>query len=437
VFTLTFGGTDITEHVVSLKQSRPFNGRNTLDLTINLYTAPDLCPPGYGDYAGQVRQHKIGEQAPEFELKITVADQSRFTYYLPGQPSTNGDLLTWKCVDVSSSLAADGASMSDIIREAGNYRTAHDVMKEIASDSGLALACEFPDYQINEFRRGGGNKLNWLDELGKQMQAFRRPWRKGLKYQSYPGKLAAPRWQFVDEKNIEDLTLEEAERPRNQFKASRMLAVTGVAGEKDGTGPNVVGRQSVDLETPSKYANVQVLKVVNGGLVDLVWKGQDGEVLSSGPPVYSGPQKAYKLEFTYLPSIVNFAWVPHYELLIRGGQTPAAQDEPFDFEVTDSASVAAVGLNPESGNLESTILYKPEDVLKAVQAALAASVIRAWHSNLKTAYLNPEVDPGDVCSVTDAATRQTGRLWFIDNVEDEFAEDQSWTQTLKLVGPDE
>ncbi len=448
---LYLNGVELTALLRKLEIKRPLNGKSSLTFTLNLpadedgivILPSDLCPPGFGLYAGLIRAHNRSSSSL-LKVTVSIAGEQRELYFLPTAPKFDGYSLEWGGEDIVGLAEAEGQNGSDILADTGDNVTAHASIKADASGVGLEVACKFPDYRLGEFRKGSGTRLAWMDRAAKPMQPARRTEGKTLVYQALPtvldgAQLPVHRWEFIDRHNIKDLELRQMQPAKNRFEAVRLSSVATILEDpKTCTGPSCIGRKRIDLNSPiAGHIQIQVAKVVSGGLFDFVFFGKDDTPVG-GPNsgFYSGHVPVAYFEFTYVPQISNFAYIPSFELYIRGGSpqsTQAAVAEGFRASAEDAASITEVGENPEFANLEDPIFYDPETANATVRAHLNASVLKAWEVSFGTPYLNPLMDPGDIIRITDLLTRQERRKYLVTLLT--LTWERYWEMKIDAVRP--
>jgi len=342
VLSLGYAGHDFTGYLGDLQITRPLNGKTTARFDLRtpgglVVSLPsDFAPPGYGAYAGLIRQHN-GSRSREFTLTVKLAGETwRCTPLLP-TPVAFNDRLSWGGEDLTALLEQerdpddDSVPFPDIIRAAGDLVTAHQAAQQAASYFGIRIECRYPDYVIGQLRRGQGTALAWLDALAKPMQAARRWVGETLVYEQV-NPYAPVAWRFVDRLNIKTLSIEELPRPKNKFILARFDPVGGPIGEDAGQQTNSVGRRSISFQA-SRFVVVDTLQQLNVKLKDWVFKDASGNPQGpSGAPFYSGAVPVSLAEFTSEPRIAGYQLATAYHVVARGDSLPRTGSYRFTAE---------------------------------------------------------------------------------------------------------
>jgi hypothetical protein len=424
-FRLQYAGHDLTELVGDLQISRPLNGKTQVDFDFRPPGEPlaqfqsDLVPPGYGTYAGKIRQHN-GTKTRAFTLQVSVAGETWPCTTLLPLPASYTDRLSWGAEDCTALLEferdpdLEEPQFLDIVKAQGDLITAHQAAAQAAAALGIAIECRYPDYLIGVLRRGQGTALSWLDALAKPMQAARRWVGDRLVYEQV-NPLAPPAWRFVDRLNIQTLSLEELPRARNKFVLARFDSSGGFIGEAAEVGGGAIGRKRISF-TASNTVAIDVLKVVNGVLKD--WTFYNGSTVLNPSPYstgfWSGSTPADSAEFTYQPQVLTTSWQPAFEVVARG--LNAVRSGAYRFTGGDTALQSIYGIYPEGRPIEEPTLGDESGASLSLQAYVREAARRVWRASFETPYLNPFVEPGQVIEIVDYLTRQSATRWVVEQV---------------------
>lgn len=444
--TITIADIDATDLLDSLEIVTPWNGKASCSFILNnTYDSArriadrqsNLCPPGYGAWAGKVRQHNRTEDRL-IEITVTQAGETRvFPSFLPGQVgSFSGQQLAWGGEDKTALLEVEDQRMDDLIADAGDNTQAIKMMRDTGEEYGVTVDCLFADYKMRECRRQGGTPLQWMDKAAKTRQAGRR-WRKDRLVYEAARVDDGPRFTFVDRLNIKTLDFGELDRPKNQFTIvrfeSRGAELTDIPPMSGGS--NVIKRHNISLTSPARAAQLVVLRSSPGGVPNesITWYDASDNVIGSGK-VYVGNAPAARVEFNFVPTIYSEggAYVPYLDISIRGGTTSKATTENFNYTRSDETTVNAQGLNPEYKSIESEIIYDAPTALECVVAHVRESVRRAWRAKFETPYLCPFLEPGMNIRITDYKTRMDGLIWFVERVIYRWQQ-RKWSMVLECT----
>lgn len=416
--SLTYAGLDLSPLLGDVSFDIPLNGKSTCSFTLGnpstngvvSFPSP-TCPPGTGDYDGLIRQHD-GTATRQFVFSLTYAGQPcTSSPYVPNIPSHGGPFLSWGGDDLTSILEqVPDTPLDDILLSDGDYWMAHEAAKRIATAAGIQVICNYPNYLVGELRAAAMSPLAALDALAKPMQAG-RCWVNGTLVYAQVDTNAPAMWRFVDRLNIEDFQVSEYPRAYNYFKVARLSPAGGQIASSSG---RTVGRNSVTFPA-SRSIYVETIRVVGGGLVDWSFFGESGNLLSGG----SGAIEAYsglpctRADFTYRPNFTTVAFDPYYEIVVRG--EPRPRDTSYTAEATGSAHQAVYGVNKASA-ISDPIIADQDGAQKCADAYLAEATRKVYKGALRTPYLNPFVQPGQVIEVTDRDCNQSSTRWVVEKV---------------------
>ena len=431
--SVTYAGHDLSSLLGDLEIKIPLNGKSTANFllrppsTNGIVTLPSpLAPPGTGTYANIIRQHD-GTASRSFVFSVQFAGQTwRSETMVPGTPAYSGGYLKWSCEDVLGLLETTPETpLDDVIRAAGDLKMAHAAMAEHAAAIGIPVECLFKDYLLGEYRRGTGSRLQQMDALAKPMQAARRVENGRIVYQTVD-TTAPPMWRFVDRLNIQSFEVTEYPRAQNSFVLTRFTPAGGKIGDASG---NTVGRQSVTF-TPSLWVTCDVIKAVQGRLDDWVFFSESGAALTTPEAIgiYSGQIPASRAEFSYIPQIGAAAYVPAWEVEVRGAQQP--RETSYRLTADNTAHQAIYGVVP-APVIKDAIVGDQAGGQASVDAYCAESTRKVWRATLTTPYLNPFVRPGHIVEVADYLTQQDSTRWIVEIVTLSW-KGQSWSMTLEL-----
>ncbi len=420
-FSASFCGLDVSQLLGDLSITMPLNGKSSATVTLanpvddhGVEVEPsDLAPPGYGAYAGLVRQHN-GTTLRNFRFGIRSAGTSWSSEtYLPGPTGFAKRLKPWTCDDLTATIESDtGNYLDDIVMAAGDRVMAHSAARQVATLAGFPIDLRYPNYLIGEHRRGSGSPLSWLDALARPMQAARR-WERGVLIYEQVRTDAPASWDFVEDLNISTLDLDEFPRQPNSFVFVRFTPGGGYIGEGSG---REVGRVRVSFD-PSRNVVVDVVKVIQGRFDNWVFFAENGTPLtgSLSNGIYSGPIPAAYAEATYIPLIGTAAYEPGWECLARGGPIQREGNYRFTADdpllqsiysvVTAGKAIAEPGIGDEAGAATAT------------QAWLAEAKRKVWIAKFATPFLNPWIRPGQIIRVKDRYARQNWTRWVVERVQ--------------------
>lgn len=429
VLDLRYAGQDLTGVLGDLEISRPLNGKQQMSFDLRPPGAPivqlqsDLVPPGYGPWAGLIRQHN-GTAQRTFELNVSIAGETwSSTQFLPQPVRWDNGRISWSAEDRTALLEAEldpdagGPPFSDVIRAQGDQRTAHSLVAEASGHLGIPIVCRYPNYLVGVCRRGGGTILSWLDALAKPMCAARRWVGNTLVYEQVRPD-APVSWRFVDRLNIHTLSgPEELPRAKNKFVLARFDQSGGIIGEASETGGGALGRKRISF-TPSRSVVIDIHKCLQGRLDH--WNFEAGGRLLNESPfaagIYSGPIPADGASFTYIPTMMAGIgqWQPSYDISARGTNLP--RSGAYRFVGGDAGLQSIYGVYPESKAIEEPVLGDEAGALLSLQAFVRENARRVWRCSFATPYLNPWIEPGQVIEVTDFETRQIKVRWVVELV---------------------
>lgn len=458
VLDLRLAGVDLTPHVVSWRYRWPWHGKITWDLQAwhtpsgqDGWTAEpsDFRLPGHGSFAGLLRTHDYtASRALNYRLKV-----AGMTWQAPGLlprgPSFDGQILAWGGEDLTALLEREGQSFPDILLDQGNIVMAHTAMAEMAEQAGVSVSCRFPDFRIRVLRRARGRILDWMDSIGRVYQCGRTWDGSTLIYE--PARTSRrPAWRFRDSLTIETWLVEETwDRCRNRFTVTRFEPVAGIIGEQSASGSGAVGRVGdISLSPPSRTAYPEIR--TNMDLTDWVFfdeadspiSGNVGGILASATP-------AARVRFTSRPitpvSVLppgtsglqgntGGAYTPFFDVVFTGSGrgSGAAHSSQYRLTVNDAATQAVYGVAQDFQDLEDPIIPTSAVAQDYADAVLSESVRHVYRALMRTPYLNPFVQPGQVVTVTDYLTGQDGVDWFVEAVTHNLDAGGDWSMELEL-----
>lgn len=416
--SLSYAGLDLSGLLGDVSFTFPLNGKATCSFGLNnpatngvvVFPSP-LVPPGSGDYAGIIRQHK-GNRDRLLQFSLTFAGQPWVSDpFLPTTPSHDGSRLKWGGEDLTPLLEdVPDSPLDDIILDGGDLRMAHAAAKETADAAGIQVDLRYPDYLIGEHRRGTGSYLQHLDALAKPMCAARR-WENGVLVYEQIQASGPPMWRFVERLNIRKWETGELQRAQNSFTLARFSPAGGQIGQASG---REIGRRSISFEA-ARAVHVDVIKAEQGRLDDWVFFDAAGNNIytagASGD--YSGATMAVRADFTYYPNIGAAAYDPYYEVVARGGTKPRDTSYKSETEDTDHQDAFGVVKGPV---INEPTLGDQAGADACAEAYLAESVRKVYQGKLETPYLNPFIRPGHLVEVTDHWTAQSGSVWVVEQV---------------------
>lgn len=433
---LLIGAIDATELAQDITIDESWNGVAQLSFQLRppcdehgLVQLPnELVPPGYGAWAGLVRRHNFSTTTLMQVQTDTAGDRWESPRFLPTEPhlSESGE-LQWGGEDLSGLLQQEHQWMPSIQIEAGQHVMAQTALRQTAAAYGIPnVRCNWQDYLIRELHRSGGTPLGWCDKLAHTMHAGRRleggPDADTLVYEQYMVD-SLHNWTFVDQVNIWKVEGPgQLPRPKNQFTVARLDPSAGILKEHELTGGECLIRQKIALDKPSRFVQVEMVKMINGEPKNWVFKDINGDpVPTSSAGIAASSIPIASFEFDYVPAIGNFKWTPHYELVARGNGVQPAFSQSFSktwpLPGHLSPTQAFDGINPEWTILESALIADSATAERSAKAAEAESVRKFWGCTFMTPYLNPRMRPGDRIRVQDYQTRQSGTVWFVDHLQ--------------------
>lgn len=457
IHTIAINGIDLTPYVLTWRFRWPWHGKATWDLSA--WHTPTAQPwvngqsdfrlPGFNDFAGLLRRHNRST-GRLLSYSVSVAGMSKtWDRLLPRGPAFDGDVLTWPGEDYTAALEKEGQTFTDILLDQGSNVSAHTAMAEMAAAAGVKIVCLFPDFTIRVLRRARGRILDFCDQIGRVYQCGRRWLGNTLVYQAAKPDAGAS-WSFRDNLTIETFLVEEIwDDQSNRFKVTRFEPVAGIIGEQFASGSGAVGRVgNISFSPASRTAYPEIR--TNMDLIDWVFKDEAGEpIAGSVGGILASAFPAGSVEFTSKPIVpattqppatsgtqgdTSGRYTPFFEVVFTGSGrgSGAAHSSQYTITVNDSATQAIFGVEQDYQDLEDPIYPTAAVAQDAAEAVLAESVRHVYRAVMRTPYLNPMIEPGQVIRVTDYLTGQSGTNWFVEAVTHDLAAGGEWSMELEL-----
>lgn len=425
---------------------------------------PNLINPfyvGFGDPTGRLLKHNF-TQRTTLQLELdTGYDQYGYRTWrspvlVPDQPAFDGDTLQWAATDCAALLEQENKTITpDADADHGNPRYAHSLIKQICALYGITnVVCGFPNFLIRLLRLSNGVPLNWVDQIARIYQA-KRSFVGNTMYltPTVPAHLSTPKWDFVEGTHIvagDFQIYQDMSDYVNKFTITRTAPQGGIIAETECIGPRCVGRTGLsNFDVPVTSA-VGIVEVTNGVLEHFVYfDANDNPVLPDaiyalGPDdnVYSGAVPASKVEWTYRASVGansfqggqgmgntaynttiygdsagQVAYTPRYKVVWYGRlDSSVGIDNQYNFAVEDTAGIAIFGLYQEYADIEDPIIPNITVGVAYAQAMLREATRKVWFCRFKTKFVNPEIEPGDVCRLIDYQCKMENVSWLIEEV---------------------
>jgi len=415
VIEMTLSGVDIRPYLLEFTLTRPFNGKMTLDCKFaRTYTnnlcddSSDLSLPGYGMFAGLVRQFSA-DNSRYLQMTISVAgDKWTAPTFYPLQPSDNGEVIEWKFEDLTCLLENYSHDFEDVVYDAGDRKAALSEIREIARSVNISAVAQFFDFTISRQNRGRNqNPLGLMDEIAKVAQAGRRVVGDTIYYT--PASISSvPKWTFSNRLNIADLRKYELPKCKNSWNFSRVEQIGGVLGRKVIT---TAGFNTMTFNPPSKYIQVEVNAI---GATPITWQyfNSAGTLLNFTPETnwFQSSENIASARFIVTPDAPGTA----IEVTLTARGAPRTSMGATTATRSNAALQSVYGENPERSEIQSSLVLDGGTLSRMADAWENECVRNVYGLDLNTPHANPHIEPGDTISVTDVLTRQANELWFVD-----------------------
>lgn len=427
---------------------------------------PDSINPfyvGFADPNARLIRHNFTTRTT-FQLTYEYGyDQTGYATWpaptmIPLEPNFDGKTLTLELEDLCGMLEKQNISMTDIDADAPPetkvVHSSHSAIREIIAAHGNFnnTVIQYEPFQIRLLRRKNGVPLNWIDQINRIRQAKRQVRGRTLYIGAVtPPHLGTPKWRFVEGTHIVqgDFSVrQDLSDYKNEFTVSRTSPQGGIIGQQECQGPQCVGRTgNISFDMPVTACGAQV-EATNGLLEDFVYKGASGApvlpdaIYALGPSgtSYLGATPATSVEFTYRASVgvgsfvgagspgaYNttifgnnaglFAYTPGYKVTYYGKlDSQVGVSALYNYTAKDTSQQTLFGVWPEYGDIEDPMISDEATMIAYGQALLREATRSMWMITLKTKYVNPAIEPGEIFAIDDYECKMSAVNWLVEDV---------------------
>lgn len=419
---------------------------------------PNLNPLflGRGTFANKIINHKYDySRYAVITLHTQLPNGSWWPKVMPpmlmGTPKLSGEegILEWAGEDPNALwerpgnyqqappkgiLPAGSAPLMDIVPGDNIFNLAHATIRQIGKAVGQeSFIFNFPDFAIRQLRFSSSTPRSWREDIEEIYQAF--AYFQGATMVIEPAKdcdKVAPQWHWQDYLNVMGCTIELMEGWKNKFTVSRMKDQSGTLKERT---VKAVGEYTITDFEPSNYVNLRIRVVGDAQLSFRNFRFYAGQRLVQATLTQTAASSPYKIDRIVL-DVVPFqfgvqqlfggslmqqvgdpnalrSYEPTFQYIVTGGSEATAIDDfsdEFTYTELDERTAAVFGVIEDFDNIESSITPNRTVARHQLDALLFENVRRIFKMTFATPYVNAEVEPNSVHSMTSYRTGQVGEF---------------------------
>lgn len=346
-----------------------------------------------------VRAHAM-DMNRVLEVSITQGGSaSNYPTLIPLDPVWPGDgSVDIPFSDPTPVANLDNQTITDVLSDEGDDKTAHEVIAELATKTSLQIHSAFQDYDVRTFRFSQQNLLAGIDEILQVRQAYRKFVGSTMVLESLQEGPATA--QLIDRVHLTSLSATyDTSALKTLFNAYRLNPMpTALSSPISG---NVVGRTvRVDLVEPSAYV-VIVAEAVKGVIEDGVFFDENDQPLNNRPSNIHRGSPSTKASYwvaTYRPQFSDEEFIPYWRAFAMGGGTQPTED---GFNVSKSIAVASglYGSRPEFRNLQTELVRDSSTMAQMLDAIELEVLYSVKRYKAESPYLLPTREGGFVDTV--------------------------------------